>query len=241
MIKEFFESLKLKDLVFFVLIIVLFMMVLKKNKKEGFATPYVYTASDFKTKVETALGDNLTAIQNLGDFAGQLITANNKLDLSGVELKVKSLEVKNDLTVQNDCTINKKITVKGGGEFTYTGNPTTAQYHFEDAEKAGRLRVGAAWGVVGIFSEDGDLMVASKGGKTIKFQNNASRVNANGTISIGSKKVLKADDVIQLHGNNHHSNAYVEICGNDADCDDYNVTARIGGNTRSSSYFKIKA
>ena len=100
MIKEFFESLKIKDIVFFVLFIVLFSMVLKKNKKEGF-TSYVYDAPDFKTKVETALGNNLTAIQNLGNFAGQLITANNELNLSAVDLKVKSLEVKNGTSYTN--------------------------------------------------------------------------------------------------------------------------------------------
>jgi len=173
MIKEFLESLKIKDIVFFVLIIVLFSMVLKKNKKEGFSTPYVYNALDFKTKVETALGDSLIAIINLGNFAGQLISAADQLDLSGIDLKVKSLEVKNDLTVQKNCTINEKITVKGGGDFNADNAAITdAQYHFEDYEKAGRLRVGAAWGVAGIFSEDGDLMIASKAGKTIKLQNN---------------------------------------------------------------------
>ena len=54
MIKEFFESLKLKDIVFFVLIIVLFFMVLKKNKKEGFAG-----------QISDA---NLQAINNLGQM-----------------------------------------------------------------------------------------------------------------------------------------------------------------------------
>ena len=72
------------------------MIVLKKNKKEGFTDPYVYTASDFKTKVETALGDNLTAIQNLGNFAGQLISDENELDLSAVELKLKKLLIKDE-------------------------------------------------------------------------------------------------------------------------------------------------
>ena len=200
MIKEFFESLKLKDLVFFVLIIVLFMMVLKKNKKEGFASPYVYTASDFKTKVETALGDNLTAIQNLGDFAGQLISANNKLDLSGVELKVKSLEVKNNSTikgnstvqgsstVQGNCTINNKITVKGGGEFNAVGNKD-ARYYFSDAEKKGKLRVGAVWGVPGIYSESGNVIIGSKG-KEIQFQNNTSRINASAGLTTGGPVII---------------------------------------------------
>ena len=63
MIKEFIESLKLKDIVFFVLFIVLFYMVLKKNKKEGFAG-----------QISDA---NLQAIKNLGDLAGSLRSGTN--------------------------------------------------------------------------------------------------------------------------------------------------------------------
>ena len=147
MIKEFLESLKIKDIVFLVLFIVLFCMVLKKNKKEGFAG-----------QISDA---NLQAIKNLGDFAGQLITPDNVLDLSAVNLKVKSLVVKNNSTIKGNCTIDRKIIVKGGGDFNADGD-ASARYYFQDEEKKGKLRVGAAWGIPGIYAEEGNITIGSK-------------------------------------------------------------------------------
>ena len=115
MIKEFVESLKLKDLVFFVLIIVLFCMYFKKNKKEGFAytSPTDATQKDtFKADVEEALGENIQAIKNLGDFAGQLLTSNNVLDLSAVDLKVKSLDVKGNSDLKGALNVDGELKIK---------------------------------------------------------------------------------------------------------------------------------
>jgi hypothetical protein len=219
MIKEFIESLKLKDIVFFVLFIVLFYMVLKKNKKEGFGG-----------QISDA---NLQAIKNLGDFASQLITPDNVLDLSAVNFKVKSLEVK------NNCTIDRKITVKGGGDFNADGD-ASARYYFEDEEKKGKLRVGAVWGIPGIYAEQGKVIIGSKLNE-VHFNNSTSKIN-NTEINIGNKKVLKADDVVRLQANGHHDNSYIEICGHPANgkmCQTYNVSAK--KESDPSSYFIIKS
>ena len=116
MIKEFLESLKLKDLVFFVLIIVLFCMYFKKNKKEGFAysSPTNAQKASFKADVEEALGENIQAIKNLGNFAGQLLTSDNVLDLSAVDLKVNSLEVAGNSIVNGSLTIDGKLEIIDG-------------------------------------------------------------------------------------------------------------------------------
>jgi hypothetical protein len=68
MIKEFLESLKIKDIVFFVLLIVLFCMYFKKNKKEGFAG-----------QISDA---NLQAINNLGQMVKTISDSSGKLTLN---------------------------------------------------------------------------------------------------------------------------------------------------------------
>ena len=133
MIKEFIESLKLKDLVFFVLIIVLFFMYFKKNKKEGFTYTSPTDAiqkGTFKADVEEALGENIQAIKNLGTLAGQFITSDNLLDLSNVDFKVKSLDVVKNLTVGGNFNIAELLglpligsqCIKEDGTMDYYGN-----------------------------------------------------------------------------------------------------------------------
>jgi len=66
MFKKFLESFTLKDIIFIGIILILF---LKMNKmKEKFSFP-IANANDFKTQVETALGSNFQALQNLSNFA----------------------------------------------------------------------------------------------------------------------------------------------------------------------------
>ena len=81
MIKEFLESLKLKDIVFFVLIIVLFCMYFKKNKKEKFSLD-LSTTDKLKEQMAIALGDNFTAIKNLGDLAAQITSSSTPGELT---------------------------------------------------------------------------------------------------------------------------------------------------------------
>ena len=65
-----------------ILIAILFFIVLRKNKKEKFTWTAPDTENKFKIQVENALGDNLTAIKNLGEFAKQITdTTSGKLDL----------------------------------------------------------------------------------------------------------------------------------------------------------------
>jgi hypothetical protein len=92
MIKEFLESLKLKDIVFFVLIIVLFCMFLKKNNKEKFSFD-ASTRDKFKDEVTIALGDNFTAIKNLGDLATQFTTPDSSGSSPQTKLTVDNLAV----------------------------------------------------------------------------------------------------------------------------------------------------
>ena len=74
MFKKFLESFTLKDIIFICIILILF---LKMNKmKEKFSFP-IANANDFKTQVETALGSNFQAIQNLSNFATGLQSGDN--------------------------------------------------------------------------------------------------------------------------------------------------------------------
>ena len=75
MIKEFFESLKIKDIVFFVLFIVLFCMVLKKNKKENFGS-----TSEISQ-------ENLIAINNLGELVKNISNTSGQLTLNNLVIK----------------------------------------------------------------------------------------------------------------------------------------------------------
>jgi hypothetical protein len=70
--------------------------------------------------------------------------------------------VNSDLNVYNgDVEIGKKLTVNGGGQFN------NARYYFHDGEaKANKipapgLRVGTAWGKLGIYAQSGDSIIGA--------------------------------------------------------------------------------
>jgi hypothetical protein len=125
MFKKFLESFTLKDIIFIGIIIILF---LKMNKiKEKFTWTAPVDDEGFKTKVENALGDNLTAIKNLGNLSKKILDtpSDGTLDLSDIKLKVKStitdnLEVSGNSTVSGTSTINGDLSVKG---FIINPNP----------------------------------------------------------------------------------------------------------------------
>ena len=103
-------------------------MYFKKNKKEGFAYTSPTDATQkgtFKADVEEALGDNLTAIKNLGTLAGQLLTSDGLLDLSTVDLKVKSLDVAGNSDLKGNL-INLAVP-KLIGSACFNDNGTGAQ------------------------------------------------------------------------------------------------------------------
>lgn len=80
MIKEFIESLKLKDIVFFVLIIVLFCMYFKKNKKVNTLTKRL-DKENFGSTSEISQ-ENLIAINNLGEMVKTISDSSGKLTLN---------------------------------------------------------------------------------------------------------------------------------------------------------------
>ena len=104
-------------------------------------------------------------------------------------LKVNNPTIGGNLLVEGTSTFNNKITSKNGGDFsggTVTfnnkiigkngGDFSGGQYFFTDHEKCGRLRVGCAWGVPGIYAEDGkNLRLGSSRGE-VQFQENNSRI-----------------------------------------------------------------
>lgn len=139
MIKEFFESLKIKDIIFFVLIIVLFCMYFKKNKKEGFAG-----------QISDA---NLQAIKNLGDFASNLQSGGTSgeyefpgttLDLNATNSKIKVSSIEADSIKIGTVTIDENylnnILVKKSEVFLKSDNAVTkiggsTLYFIEDAKQ----------------------------------------------------------------------------------------------------------
>ena len=100
-----------------ILIAILFFIVLRKNKKEKFTWSAPDTENKFKIQVETALGDNLTAIKNLGEFAKQITdTTSGKLDLKDVNLEVNDIKINGKITNTDfadiKTTVNNHKTTK---------------------------------------------------------------------------------------------------------------------------------
>ena len=85
-------------------------------------------------------------------------------------LKVNNPTIGGNLLVEGTSTFNNKITSKNGGDFS------GGQYFFTDHENCGRLRVGCAWGVPGIYAEDGKNLILGSSAGQVQFQNNSSRI-----------------------------------------------------------------
>ena len=83
-------------------------------------------------------------------------------------------------------------------------NVTGGRTYFKDAENKGRVRVGAAWGIPGLYSEDGqDIVIGCRNNKSVHLGHpNLVRVDGKGNIYlptnaniyIGNKKVVKNGD-----------------------------------------------
>lgn len=104
----------------------------------------------------------------------------------------------------------------GRGNIRATGNiqanngmrVTGGRTWIQDAEKKGRLRVGAAWGIPGLYSEDNqDIVVGCNGNRQVHLgRPNLVRIDKHGNIHlprgrniyIGGKKVVKNGDQITL-------------------------------------------
>ena len=85
-------------------------------------------------------------------------------------------------------------------------NVSGGRTHFKDAENKGRLRVGAAYGVPGLYSEDNqDIVVGAHPSKSVHLgRPNLVRIDgagnirlpANANIFIGNNPVLKTNDIV---------------------------------------------
>ena len=82
---------------------------------------------------------------------------------------------------------------------------------FKDIENKGRVRVGAAWGIPGLYSEDGqDLVLGVANGKKVKlgYKDKFAEVDTNGNIHlpagakifIGGKEVMSENNSLIKHG-----------------------------------------
>jgi hypothetical protein len=104
-----------------------------------------------------------------------------------------------NVVIPGNLIINGKLTVNNGSEFK------GGRHYFSDSENAGRLRVGGAWGIPGIYAEDGkDVVVGSSTGN-IKYDSTNS-------ILLGGKEY----GIFQTHGSNGCSNRWLHAtsgCG----------------------------
>ena len=97
-------------------------------------------------------------------------------------------------------------------------NVSGGRTHFKDAENKGRLRVGAAYGVPGLYSEDNqDIVVGAHPSKSVHLgRPNLVRIDGNGNIFlpgnanifIGNKKVAKNGDSLTLRSNRSGKRLY---------------------------------
>ena len=117
----------------------------------------------------------------------------------------------------------------GQGNIRATGNiqanrglsVTGGRTHIKDAENKGRLRVGAAWGIPGLYSEDNqDIVIGCNGNRQVHLgRPNLVRIDKHGNlhlprgrnIYIGGQKVAKNGDRLTLRSNRNgyrmqHSN-----------------------------------
>ena len=126
MFKKFLESFTLKDIIFIGIILILF---LKMNKmKEKFSNTFT-DQTDFETKVKDVLGDNVQAIKNLGDLSKKILDtpSGGTLDLSNINLKVKSSTVSGNLTVSGTLEkLNKSL--KNGKIYGGRGSKTPTNF-----------------------------------------------------------------------------------------------------------------
>ena len=77
--------------------------------------------------------------------------------------------------------MNKKLTIEGGI------NATGGRTHFKDVENRGRVRVGAAWGIPGFYSEDNqDIVVGVPRAKKVNLGTAGKfvEINGNGNIKV---------------------------------------------------------
>lgn len=76
----------------------------------------------------------------------------------------KNIQLSN-INIKGDVNINGKLTVNNGSNFS------GGRHYFQNMEKAGKLRVGAAWNIPGIYAEDNKDIILSSTSGNIKTGN----------------------------------------------------------------------
>jgi hypothetical protein len=117
--------------------------------------------------------------------------ADNKLEVNG-KIAAQSLNAAVDARAPVLAMLDQSVKIEGSG----------GRNMFSDTEKAGNLRVGAAWGTPGIYSEKGDVVVGSQnnnvwlyGKVAISTQGDAQKRNQPETLYVdGGLKATGAVD-----------------------------------------------
>jgi hypothetical protein len=135
---------------------------------------------DFLKEPKTENFENIT----LGNADDQ--NAINKLAQISSELMKGGLTVPGALTISGTLTGNGLFSANNGSRFV------GGRHYFKDEENKGSLRVGAAWGIPGIYSEQGDCVIGAQSGTVIVGGGNRMVVNKIETneILIGGRNIL---------------------------------------------------
>ena len=103
--------------------------------------------------------------------ASESITAKNIT--ASENATVKNITASGTAAVTGNLTTDGMLTVKNGSRFS------GGRHYFQDSENVGKLRVGAAWGIPGIYSESGNVVVGSAGGINLASRGSVV-INTNG-------------------------------------------------------------
>ena len=104
---------------------------------------------DSKLQVKGKIAAESLIVDNVG-IGTQTPSPDNKLEVKG-KIAAQSLNAAIDARSPVFATLDQSVKIEGSG----------GRNMFSDNEKAGDLRVGAAWGTPGIYSEKGDVVVGS--------------------------------------------------------------------------------
>lgn len=186
-------------------LILIFSFAFFAFKAMAFTAPYVFEPLDSGPTGQSKQGGMI--INTSGSPFGLIIP--------GGKVGIGTTSPNNDLEVNGSAKINDIYTNDGVQIQGLSG-----RNYFRDAEGAGNLRVGAAWGMAGIYAESGTAVVGGTGG--VSLQNNSMFVSTNGNVGLGTNGPSTKLDV---RGKSLFTRDGVgECCGNDA-------TITIGENT----------
>jgi len=115
--------------------------------------------------------DDIDHFDMSNEAVQNVISVYNKDNMNVTNLNLSnSLKVtvdgKDVFSVDKDGNVNisGKLTVNNGSEFK------GGRHYFSDMENAGRLRIGAAWGIPGLYSEDGKQLVLGSSAGLVYFK-----------------------------------------------------------------------